>query len=195
MKGTAILSLPCHDMTERKQYEQKLRKARDMLEHRVDERTEDLSRANARLLTEMEQHKNTQNELIQAAKLAVLGQMSAGINHELNQPLTAIRSYADNARSFLEMDKPEPAKDNLSEIGLLTERMAKIIGPAEGIFPENHRAVIADQPAGCQRRGDGDHVRAAGQGKGGYCLAAGCCRCLHAGGYAPAGTGAGQPDQ
>ena len=134
-EGDRYFIVTVHDMTERKQYEQKLRKARDMLEHRVDERTEDLSRANARLLTEMEQHKNTQNELIQAAKLAVLGQMSAGINHELNQPLTAIRSYADNARSFLEMDKPEPAKDNLSEIGLLTERMAKIIGPLKGVLP------------------------------------------------------------
>lgn len=128
-EGDRYFIVTVHDMTERKQYEQKLRKARDMLEHRVDERTEDLSRANARLLTEMEQHKHTQNELIQAAKLAVLGQMSAGINHELNQPLTAIRSYADNARSFLDINKPEPAQENLGEISLLTERMAKIIGP------------------------------------------------------------------
>ena len=55
--------------------------------------------------------------------------MSAGINHELNQPLTAIRSYADNALSFLDMGKTDPVNTNLREISGLTQRMAKIIAP------------------------------------------------------------------
>lgn len=118
-----------HDLTERKEYEVELKQARDQLEYRVAERTQDLTRANARLLHEVEEHKQTQNELIQTAKLAVIGQMSAGINHELNQPLTAIRSYADNASSFLKLGKLEPVSGNLEEIAGLTERMAKIISP------------------------------------------------------------------
>lgn len=118
-----------HDLTERKEYEEELRQARDQLEYRVAERTQDLTRANARLTHEIEEHNQTQNELIQTAKLAVIGQMSAGINHELNQPLTAIRSYADNAASFLQLGKLEPVAGNLEEIAGLTERMAKIISP------------------------------------------------------------------
>ncbi len=118
-----------HDITERKQQEEQLQRAQLQLESRVEQRTQDLTRANARLQHEISQHQQTQNELIQTAKLAVLGQMSAGINHELNQPLTAIRSYADNARIYLERGLSERAQANLDEIAQLTERMAKIIHP------------------------------------------------------------------
>lgn len=70
--------------------------------------------------------KRTRKELIHAAKLAALGQMSAGINHELNQPLAAIRSYADNGKLFLEKGRFEETRWNLEQIGELTERMAQI---------------------------------------------------------------------
>jgi len=94
---------------QRREYEQK---AREDLEAKVAERTREL------------QH--TQEELVQAAKMAALGQLSAGINHELNNPLTAIRAYADNATQFLAIGKPEMAHHNLLEIVSLTERMATI---------------------------------------------------------------------
>lgn len=52
--------------------------------------------------------------------------MSAGINHELNQPLAAIRSYVDNGKQFLSRGRLEEAKWNLDQIAELTERMAQI---------------------------------------------------------------------
>jgi len=48
--------------------------------------------------------------------------------HEINQPLAALRSYADNAVTYLKLGKPEGAAENLTEIADLTERMARITG-------------------------------------------------------------------
>ena len=102
--------------------------ALDELERRVGQRTRDLTEANRRLRQEVEEHERTRDELIQAAKLAALGQMSAGINHELNQPLAAIRTYADNACAYLARENIEQAEWNLKQISELTRRMAQISG-------------------------------------------------------------------
>ncbi len=116
-----------------KERERFQRKSKQVLEARVRERTADLSASNLRLLKEIEERRRTdealrqtQDELIQAAKMAVLGQMASGINHELNQPLAAIRSYADNAQALLSRERPDDANWNLQQISELTERMAKI---------------------------------------------------------------------
>lgn len=90
------------------------------LEARVAERTAALSQANEDL-------KRTQAELVQAGKLSALGQMSAGISHELNQPLMAIRSFAENATAFLDRDRPQKAAQNLGRISELANRMGRII--------------------------------------------------------------------
>ena len=108
--------------------------AQTMLEQRVQERTYDLEQTNVQLRTEVSERKRAerelrqaQEELVQASKLAALGEVSAGISHELNQPLAAIRSYADNARAFLDRDREDAARSNLAGISQLTERMAHII--------------------------------------------------------------------
>src|SRR5690606_13284758 len=68
-----------------------------------------------------------QDELVQAGKLSALGTMSASISHELNQPLAAIRSYADNARILLEHHRHDEVHTNLQQISALTARAASII--------------------------------------------------------------------
>jgi len=88
-------------------------KAKSELETRVNERTQELRQAQA--------------ELVQAGKLSALGQMSAGISHELNQPLMAIRSFAENAETFLERGKIDVAGKNLARISELARRMGRII--------------------------------------------------------------------
>ena len=116
-----------HRMKRRHQTE--LQHAHEALELRVRERTRELTDTNQRLQQEMEQHHQTQNQLIQTAKLAVLGQLSAGINHELSQPLTAIRHFADNGRKLLTRGKTETVVTNLEEIAGLADRMASILQP------------------------------------------------------------------
>ena len=108
--------------------------ARQELEVRVRERTRNLTETTDKLRAEVEERrraeaelKTAQAELVQASKMAALGQMAAGLSHELNQPLAAIRSYAENAVTFLERERTDTAKSNLSEIAELTDRMARII--------------------------------------------------------------------
>jgi len=104
------------------------------LEARVAKRTQALSAANADLRREISERleaeaalKKAQADLVQAGKLSALGQMSAGISHELNQPLMAIRSFAENGTLFLERDTPQQAARNLARISELARRMGRII--------------------------------------------------------------------
>jgi two-component system C4-dicarboxylate transport sensor histidine kinase DctB len=131
-----------------------LQKAYAELNQRVAERTADLSQANEQLKKEVSERTRAEqelraahDELIQASKLAALGQMAAGITHELNQPLAALRGFSDNTRVFLERGDHASAKENLEAIAALTERMGKItnqlklfVGRAR---PRNARAGVA----------------------------------------------------
>lgn len=108
--------------------------ANAQLETRVAARTRALSQANARLRREIAEReeaeaalKRAQADLIQAGKLSALGQMSAGISHELNQPLMAIQSFADNAGQYLDRDQPDRTAANLTRISELSRRMGRII--------------------------------------------------------------------
>jgi len=104
----------------------------ELLEKRVRQRTLELQNEIEERKKAEQSLRDTQSELIQAAKLAGLGQMSAGISHELNQPLTAIRNYSENAQRFLERNQLEDARGNLAEINEVTERMAGIISQLRG---------------------------------------------------------------
>jgi len=118
------------------------------LEHRVSERTAELSIVNQNLRSEIRERqeaeaalKQAQSELVRAGKLSALGQMSAGISHELNQPLMAIQQYAMNARTFLTQDNPQIVADNLDHISNLSQRMARIIKNLRAFARNEHEPV------------------------------------------------------
>ena len=70
--------------------------------------------------------RETQAELVQAGKLAALGHMAAGIVHELNQPISAIRTQAASGHLLLDRDEAGKVRETLSAISRMTEHMASI---------------------------------------------------------------------
>lgn len=66
------------------------------------------------------------DDLAQSNRLAVLGQIAAGVAHEISQPLGAIRAYAENGQTFLDRQEPAKVSDNLASITRLTERIGAI---------------------------------------------------------------------
>ena len=151
-----ILALMFNDrrrhLRERLAAREALQKAYDELERKVEERTADLSTANQQLQDEVAERvraertlREAQDELIQAGKLAVIGQLSAGIAHELNQPLAALRILSGNATRFLERGDEATARSNLERIAQLVDRMGQITG---------HLKVFAHKSSGQARAVD-----------------------------------------
>jgi len=109
------------------------KEARLELERRIDERTRELRDANAALNRQIEERRRAEtarellrDELVQASKLAALGQIVASVAHEINQPVAAIQTQAETAGVLLDRDEPQKARGALARIGDLTERIGAI---------------------------------------------------------------------
>jgi len=107
--------------------------AKAELERRVEERTAALTQSHARLMEEMTERTRAQErladareELAKANRLATLGQVTAGVAHEINQPLAAIRTYTENARVFLQRQDSGSAESALGRVVGLIERIGSI---------------------------------------------------------------------
>ena len=123
-----------------------------MLEQRVAQRTSALRHeVDERRRTE-EKLRRTQAGLVQAGKLSALGQMSAALSHEFNQPLQAVKAYAENAQTFLDRGETGEVRDNIGRISRMADRMAEISRhlrnfarrPGEAIGPVSLNLVIDD---------------------------------------------------
>lgn len=88
-------------------------------------------------------------ELVQAAKLATIGQMAAGMVHEINQPLAAIGAFAGNARRFMELGRHDRVHQNLGEIATQIDRLATMTRRLKGFArrPAEDMAAVVLAPA------------------------------------------------
>jgi two-component system C4-dicarboxylate transport sensor histidine kinase DctB len=154
MAALAISLLAWHQhrrrMQERLESRDALRRAAEELDQKIAQRTGELTAANQAIAAKYDKLKqaehllrSTQNELVQAGKLAMLGQMAAGVTHELNQPLAAIRAFADNAVKFLERGQATQAAENLEHISSASAHMGKIIAQLKGFARKSGDAVAA----------------------------------------------------
>ncbi len=87
--------------------------ANEQLEARVEARTRQL--------------RETQKQLIAAGRLSALGEMSAGISHELNQPLAAMQNFAENGKKLIEKGRTELASENFDRLTEQVDRVGRII--------------------------------------------------------------------
>ena len=92
---------------------------RRALEEQVALRTAELSDTAAR-------YRAAREELAQANRLGSIGQITAGVAHEINQPVAAIRTFAENASRFIALGYRERAAHNLRTIVDLTARIGSI---------------------------------------------------------------------
>lgn len=86
---------------------------RNALEREVKQRTDELERAH--------------QAVVKSAKLATIGQMSASINHEINQPLSAMNAYLVSCRRLIDKEQYTQARETLQTIESMVERVHKIV--------------------------------------------------------------------
>lgn len=122
--GFAILMALTFYFLSRKAWSQSMSFQRESAELRM---------LNARLQREIAEREKVQKDLAvaeltlaQSSKLAALGEMSAAVSHELNQPLAAMKTYLAGARLLLQRKRPEEALSSFQRIDDLIERMGAI---------------------------------------------------------------------
>lgn len=120
------------------------------LETNIVQRTSELSAANQALqqrVNELDSTeailRRTRDDAVQAGKLAVLGQMAAGVSHELNQPLSAMQMLAGNGITLLDLDQREEVRANLLAISDLVARMGRIVGPLKSFARKSPTRIEA----------------------------------------------------
>jgi two-component system C4-dicarboxylate transport sensor histidine kinase DctB len=111
----------------------RLRDANDRLEEQVAQRSGELTAANAALTRQVAERtlaavqlQNFQKELIRTENLAVIGQLSAGLAHEINQPLAALSTLSANAVRYLERQDVVTVRHNLERINDIVVRMGRL---------------------------------------------------------------------
>lgn len=107
--------------------------AHQALEQQVAARTLELREANSELKEASDlqaetdrRYRAAREELAQASRLGSIGQITAGVAHEINQPVAAIRTFAENSLKYLERGDGDKARGNLDTIIDLTARVGAI---------------------------------------------------------------------
>lgn len=137
-EGLLITSV-IRDITEKHAAAEALRKAHDQLEIRVQERTADLLKAN------LEKHQVLE-QLLRAEKLAEIGQLAAGVAHEIRNPLAGIRGAIEVLRSGKSADDAErPIMDEIMlRVDRLNSAVQDLLEYAKPMAPHKTAVFVGD---------------------------------------------------
>ncbi len=118
------------------------------LEQMVQEKTHSLLENNTQLQREVEERRkteielrNTQNDLLQAAKMATVGQTMTSLAHELNQPLSAMSTYLYSCQLALENEQYTHLPNQLEKINAMLERISAQISNLRNFSKKNDDAA------------------------------------------------------
>ena len=152
MVGTLYIA---KDITEQKELELELKKYTENLEHLVKERTEELEKQNAELEKTLHELSDAQQQLLQSEKMASIGQLAAGVAHEINNPIGFVHSNLNTMRKFNSrvvalLDTLKKESGNAA--GLTGEAFGKIWSESkvERLLPELE-TMISESMDGTQR--------------------------------------------
>ncbi len=108
--------------------ERLVREQNEILEHKVKERTTELYQSNNQLSEAITNLRNTQTQLIEQEKMASLGQLTAGIAHEINNPINFVTSNISPLKRDIKMltDLIHALEEQVGLEGSIEEKKAKI---------------------------------------------------------------------
>ena len=124
-----------------------------LLEDKVNQRTSELQDKNIELTKTMDHLKSTQTQLIQSEKMASLGQLTAGIAHEIQNPLNFVNNFSELSVELLDEFETAPATEQREIVGDLKQNMEKIVfhgkradSIVKGMLQHSRASSVEKQP-------------------------------------------------
>ena len=125
------------DITDRKRLERALQEANASLEQQVEQRTRELRTAYTNLKEQVEQRQRVENIARGRERLALLGELAAGLAHELRNPLQGVMGFLEVVKMKTQPQKDviplvQRAEDGLRAMDNLAEQLLDLARPSQG---------------------------------------------------------------
>ncbi len=139
--GTGFLLITAQNIYFRRREGREKRQLYANIDAKIAERTAELTVKISELERAEAVLRQTRDEAVQAGKMAVLGQMAAGVTHELSQPLSAIQLYAGNARKLIDAGRMDVVTENIDTINELVARAGGILSELKTLYRNDPASI------------------------------------------------------